>query len=136
MQLHELINKEEPKCLYCKTLCDFKMDGRASTPANPDAYYVEILTCTNKKCKEVFEIHGWEDTGEITDFVFSCKNIVIINKYPQLSGIAVGFNIGDKSNLWPKMFGGRVTINVPLFQVDFSDKKKLYKKLKTYLVFS
>ncbi len=134
MQLHELVDRDVPKCLYCHSQCDFKMEGRPSSLANPDPYFIEILTCT--KCKEVFEIHGWEDTGQINDFVFSCKDIVVINKYPQPSGTAVGFNIGNRSNLWPGMFSGDLTVNVPAFVVDFSDKKKLHKKLKTYLVFS
>lgn len=134
IKLHELINREDPRCLYCNYKCDFKMDGRASTVANPDSYFVEILTCI--KCKEIFEIHGWDDTAQITDFVFTCKKIVVLNKYPQSSGVAVGFNIGNRTNLWPQMFGGDATINVAPFDIDFSDKNKLHKKLKTYLVFS
>lgn len=136
MQMHELIDREDPRCLYCQSECDFKLEHRPDIiTLPPDTYYVEILTCI--KCKEIFEIHGYEDElTKITKFVFTCKNIVVINQYPQPSGIMVGFNIGDKSNLWPKTFSGHKTINIPTFEVNFSDKKKLHKKLKTYLVFS
>lgn len=136
MQLHELIDREDPKCLYCRVRCDLKVTGRNSSVAQPDPYTIEILTCTNIKCQEIFEIHSWDDDQRVSDFVFTCKDIVVINKYPQPSGTAVGFNIGDKSNLWPKMFSGHITTNIPPFKIDFSNKNKLYNKLKTYLVFS
>jgi hypothetical protein len=132
MQMHELIDREDPRCLYCKSECDIQLDGLPVSPRNAIAFNVDILTC--RKCKEVFEIHSWEnDPTEIADFVFSCKTISVMNKY---DGMYQGFHIGPRSNLWPSIFNVNNSTRVPPFAVDFSDKKKLFAKLKTYLVFS
>lgn len=130
--MHRLIDREGPRCLYCHTECDIKLDGIPQSNKNMVAFNVEVLTC--RKCKEVFEIHWWEeDPIEIADFVFTCKKIAVLYKY---DGMYAGFHVGNRSNLWPNIFKIIDTVDVPPFKVDFSDKKKLYKKLRTYLVFS
>jgi hypothetical protein len=111
-------------------VCDVKLDGTAITPINTVSRNIEILTCV--KCKEVFEIHWWEDC-DIDSFVFSCKDIAVLCVY---DGQYAGFHIGNIKNLWPSRHTQDDSIDIPFFEIDFSYKKILHEKLKTYLVFS
>lgn len=126
MQMHELIDRDDPRCLYCNNEVDLKLDGMGVALAT---YEVQILKC--RKCKEQFEIHesGVGNDTKIVAFVFTCKKIAIFYKYDE------GFMIGNHDLLWSnRSVNGHPWI-IP-FTIDFSDKKKLHKKLKTYLVFS
>lgn len=127
--MHELVDREDPRCLYCNSRCDLEMDGGFVAGIISITQEVQMLTC--RACKEKFEIHWVDDSGKITylDFVFSCKDIVVINRY-----VEKAFYIVDKRYLYKN---GRAcpTNPIPEFTVDFSDKKKLYEKLKTYRVF-
>jgi len=128
--MHELIDREDPRCLYCKSDCDIQL-GYGFLAATP-SYNVDILTC--RKCNERFEIHwlGDIDPTQITAFVFTCKKWVVFFKYD------AGFSIGGKELLWGNKSPhptSELKYILP-FEVDFSDKKKLQKKLKTYLTFS
>jgi hypothetical protein len=95
-------------------------------------FEVQILKC--QSCREIFEIHWTEDNENVvkfTGFVFSCKSIVVQSIY------ASGFGIGNKELLQPEQYEPQFAKSyIPEFVVNFSDKKKLHKKLKTYLVFS
>lgn len=129
--MHELIDRDDPKCLYCGHACDINLDGM--TILTTLQYDAEILTC--RKCKEIFEIHRIDDNGETKyiSFVFTCKDVVVYNRYGS------GFHIGGKEVLFKNWQQNRLRnfSNFILeFPVDFSDKKVLYKKLKTYLTFS
>lgn len=128
MKLHELINREEPKCLYCKSSCDYSLDGFGVGLASHD---VDILTC--QKCKEIFEVHTTTQPSgesEVDGMSFTCKDIVVVCSYEY------GFAIGGKEYLYPNWSANNTYQYLEPFPVDFSNKKKLYKKLKTYLVFS
>lgn len=133
MQMHELIDREDPKCLYCNSECDLSLDGNGIGLVS---YEIQMLKC--RKCGEQFEIHETShgNASMYKAFVFTCKNLVVFNEYGS------GFRIGDTDLLWSKDVSARAwkTPDDPVwivpFEVDFSDKKKLYKKLKTYLVFS
>lgn len=132
-RLHELIDREDPSCLYCKATCDLKQDGFFIAGTLSLYYEVQILTC--RKCHEIFEIHWIDDNGEtkFLCFVFTCKEIAVTDKYDE------GFHIGSKGILYDNWKGGISTYlgtEIPAFPVDFSNKRKLYNKLKTYLVFS
>jgi len=132
MKLHELIDREEPKCLYCKSDVDLSM----SSIGWPQ-YHVDSLTCKNKKCKAVFEVHAYEDLDNIVAFTFTCKDLCIRNNYA--SGVAVGtVLIGAHDLLYSKrgISAKYIELGTDSLSFDFSDKKKLYKKLKTYIVFS
>lgn len=129
MKMHELIDREDPKCLYCQSDFDIKLESDSSVSLNP-VYNIEILTC--QKCKEVFQIYWWDD-NDVDSFQFSCKEIVVLHTY---DGLYKGFHIGDKRALRPSHMQRNESVSVPEFFVDFSDKKKLHKKLKTYLIFS
>jgi hypothetical protein len=130
--LHELIDREKPSCLYCRGEFDIKQDGFFPGGITSLTYEVQMLTC--RKCDEVFEIHWVDDAGQLTwsGFVFTCNEVVVFHSY------ASGFYIGGIELLYQNWVGASAKLEncVPEFKVDFSDKKKLYKKLKTYLVFS
>ncbi len=143
--LHELIDREDPRCLYCNSDCDLKQDGiPMSMSSTNHTYEVQILTCRN--CQEIFEIHWYETDQQVTQyygFVFTCKDLLVFNMYlmKPYEDLDGAFCLGKRSkNLWkhhknkPANFPFRPRI--PPFPVDFSDKEKLYEKLKTYLVFS
>lgn len=128
---HKLIDREEPRCLYCNSECDIHLDGfAAATPS----YNVDILTC--RKCNENFEIYWLGDIEPIQtiSFIFTCKDVAVRYDYD------TGFLIGGHELLWKSTSRmKKSTLNaapVEPFDVDFSDKKKLYKRLKTCLVFS
>lgn len=128
--LHELIDRDDPSCLYCKSPCDLMQDGFLALTS---LYYeCQILTC--RKCKEIFEIHWVEDNGETryVAFVFTCKDIVVDYQY------ADGIHIGGRELLYHNKFGTKPITGgfLPAFPIDFSNKRKLHNKLKTYLVFS
>jgi hypothetical protein len=131
--MHELIDREDPRCLYCNSRCDIEQDGGFVAGMISLMQEVQILKCFN--CKEKFEVHWIDDAGTVTylEFVFSCKDIVVVNRYAENN-----FYIVDKKHLYnsKRPSGLPVTNPIPQFTVDFSDKKKLYEKLRTYRVFS
>lgn len=131
--MHELIDREDPKCLYCHSSCDFRHDGIGFNKGQ-SSFEVQILTCTN--CKEIFQIHWLEDEKSETtyySFLFSCNGIVVVNDYER------GMSVGGPELLWDNW---RLSNPIPSekfvshFRIDFSNKEKLYNKLKTYQVFS
>src|SRR5580698_876428 len=120
--MHELIDPNEPKCLYCNSDVDTGLSSEYLMNTGIRAN-VETLTC--KKCKETFQIYSTQGLDGITTiggFAFSCKKLRVFFSYL-------------KSNFYISKRGNDIT-NIPSFTVDFSDKKKLYEKLKTYIVFS
>jgi hypothetical protein len=140
MPLHELIDRENPKCLYCDTeFGSIRQIGDVMlAPIGSSAFGMrleaQILKC--QKCHEIFEIH-WTETqkNETTYqiFVFTCNGIVVVNWYQ------FGFVLGSEELLCAEEYytpSVKKENFIPEFPVDFSDKKKLHKKLKTYLVFS
>lgn len=135
--LHELIDRESPKCLYCNTECNIGKDGEFIMRGS-ESYDVDLLTC--RSCNEVFEIHSMQHadgTTEYNAFLFSCKELCIFCSY-----ITNEFYIGNHRDM---PYAGyydlilqakRWKTCLPSFEVDFSNKDKLYEKIKTYLLFS
>lgn len=121
MQLHTLIDREDPKCLYCGSDCDISLCGVAPIFGN-SITDEETLAC--RSCLEYFTITSKASYAGTTyiSFIFSCEDLVITCLYDQ-----------DILNLKRKKLDG---INIPTFKIDFSNKKELYKKFKTYLIFS
>jgi hypothetical protein len=121
--LHELIDRDDPKCLYCHSgiVYELKSEWLPATPLKID---VELISCN--KCKEVFKIHsiqGADGHTEYNGMTFTCKGYHVFFNY-----IESYFDISDEK--------GKHIVAIPSFTVDFSDKSKLYEKLKTYLIFS
>ncbi len=131
--LHELIDKEDPRCLYCNLECNIHLDGLPFKASTGLSFNVEILNC--RSCDETFEIYTEENTvGEktYTSFVFSCNGIVVLCDYDKET-----FLLGNKNMLWKNLNKKQAkATTIPSFEIDFSNKKKLYKKLKTYVTFS
>jgi len=134
---HEIIDRDDPRCPYCQG--DFDLDMKGEWIArSQNRYDVEVLTC--QKCKEKVEIHSIQTIdGEtvINTFTFTCKDLCILHVYAGKT-----FWIGGLSLLYDSLDNQMATsatepmVKLPAFDVDFSDKEKLWKKLKTYLVFS
>ena len=135
MKPHKLIDREKPECLFCKS----DVNLHISSVGYP-AYTVDSLTCRNKKCKTIFEIHAYEDSDyedNVVAFTFTCKDLCIRNNYA--TGAAVGtVLIGAHDLLYSKrgISAPYIELGIDSLSFDFSNKKKLYKKLKTYVVFS
>lgn len=133
--MHELIDKEDPRCLYCGSECDFKVYGidlAAVQPLPVISSDAEMLDC--RSCKERFIIHSDQTpTGETVyqRFFFSCKDLMVAHHYDK--DMFAIFRITKSKK---KSLPDNSAIWVPSFEVDFSDKKKLHKKLETYVVFS
>ncbi len=129
--LHELIDPNEPKCLYCNqefldsatSLRSGRYSGHGVyTPMT--RYDAETFYCVD--CKETFEIHslqGSDGYTTYTGFSFTCKGYNIFNNY-----IEKYFDISDKK--------GKHITAIPEFPANFSSRKKLHEKLKTYILFS
>lgn len=131
--MHELIDQEDPRCLYCQSEVDIHLDGLPVKGNAGISFNVETLTC--RSCGETFEIYS-EDypSGKTvyTSFLFSCKDICVLHDYDKKE-----FTIGNINLLWKNLNKDTsFDVNITVFNIDFSDKKKLYKKLKTYVTFS
>lgn len=121
--MHELIDREDPHCLYCNGKCDIALEGKL-LPASSTTYDTETLTC--QECNERFCIDNIQnEKGETTyiAFSFTCKKYNVVFLYT------------DKAfDLYTRK--GKHITTLPVFEVDFSDKNKLYDKLKIYVLFS
>jgi hypothetical protein len=126
--LHELIDPDEPKCLYCnRAILDNATAIRSSSIYGVRSimkYDTETLYCVD--CKETFEIHSLQREDGYTTyegFSFTCKGYSIFNNYGEKY-----FDISDKK--------GKHITAIPEFPANFSSRKKLHEKLKTYILFS
>lgn len=123
--LHELVDREDPKCLYCGKQCEVSLEGTRLSGSNLIEDH-DILLCRSLNCRERFRIDSIQHPDGETEFVgfhFTCKGYLINYKYDEKE-----FEIADRSRK-------RICV-CPPFEVDFSDKNKLYEKIKTYIVFS
>lgn len=104
-------------CLYCNTTCIVDQESEWSRAFK--------VTKTSKWscyfCKETFIIKGIEDEDP-DSLSFTCKDITVYVRY-KVNDIVISKKITD-------------LVTIPNFNIDFSDKEKLYNKLSTYLLFS
>jgi hypothetical protein len=124
MKMHELIDRFDPVCLYCGTRCITTLEGTRLQTGEIEDH--DILQC--QKCREIFRVESIQNPeGETryTGFQFTCNKLRIIYKYDEEK-----FRISDLNDR------NKEPIVIPTFEVDFSDKKKLHEKLKTYILFS
>lgn len=133
--MHELIDQEDPKCLYCGGQCSISLEGyKAPLGCSDDR---EILTCN--LCGEVFTIFSMQSSEGETSyyaFSFSCKDITVIYSYNDKK---FGLFCHKKTEPMIDEDGSiedTSPTKVSVFKVDFSDKNKLYNKLKIYALFS
>ena len=118
MELHNLIDIDNPICLYCKSYCDIFQNATEYPPLVSNTY-----TC--QKCKEKFIIY-FVDGSEIkfTGFQFTCNEYDVWLSYKEKK-----FAIKKKDTPADRMW-------VPYFDFNFSEKDKLYQKLKVYVLFA
>lgn len=125
----KLFDEEQPACIYCKTLC-----GISSRTVANDGKIWTTNTYSCIECKETvntYVVDGLQTLFDplrkmpvCYDFRLSCNELVLwYGDNPE------NFLVGNRvmSVHWAK---------IPTFVTDFSDKNKLYRKLKTYLLFS
>lgn len=115
------------KCIYCKSRCNITNGSVGSL--YPTSVFSDYF-CTNEKCSEVFHFSYYEtEPIEIIFFTFSCNGIFVqlIDKYCV---------IGNNLLIWEYSPNDFEQHKIPLFNIDFSEKEKLYNKLKSYLVFA
>ena len=112
-------------CPYCRG--DFVMDGSGEHAYGPAVtHLVDTYTCV--ECSEVFEIH--QEDQENVSFLFSCNGIYVRYLVDRLL-------VSTDNKLQYKKLGMMAPhIVIPHFPIDFADKDKLTKKLRTYLLFS
>lgn len=131
MKVQDLLNQDHPQCLYCSSALEIKVVSDAAS--FPIYNSVTIYTCT--VCKEIFEIStAYSDLNEefntesIASIGLSCNDIsILINYIDNICYISHNMKHHDRLSY---------LVSVPIFELDFSNKDKLYQKLKTYLLFS
>lgn len=128
-QFLDQLDREHPACLFCQSTCCIN----SRTMANQaDLFTTETYSCA--ECKETFYVYSQDAFGALFDHSkkmpicydvrFSCNELSF-----WYSDDPDHFLLGNnkKSVHWMK---------IPPFMVDFSDKDRLYRKLKIYLLFS
>lgn len=120
MLLYELIDLEYPICLYCKHSVTYSTYSEIDkiSGAIDQVYNIKC-----NKCPERFEIfvRTLYDKYICSTFLFTCLNFNI-SDYP-LDG-KFRIQLSHSNPIW-----------VPAFNIDFSDKNKLFEKLSTYIFF-
>lgn len=109
MFLHEA--NEIDKCLYCSS--DLEIQYKNWQDSVGDT----ILKCNS--CGEEIRFYNFLSVKVV---LVSCKDLFIICDFSDVYQVA-------NASLTSK------TVEIPIFDVNFSDKEKLYSKLKTYLTF-
>lgn len=117
---HTVINEDNPYCFYCKSECYIKVSSTYSS--------IDNFTSFNCKfCNERFVIYNLHNYDElVSSFEFTCKDFSVHIYY-----------ITENFSLRKLNYKEKIWINdLHNVKFDFSDKEKLYNKLKTYLMFS
>ena len=119
------INIENPTCLYCNSPCSLESQDQTG-----GKYINHKHTCS--VCSEYYTIffetnHYYDIDRYYYNFNFSCKEFLV-----SMSNDPDSLSIRNRKavSLRPGW------VRVPPFHISFSDKDKLYEKLKTYLLFS
>lgn len=123
METHKLIDPEDPKCIFCKSPCFVSGAGWS-----PD-YFIDKYECINKQCREEFAVHRKKDKPPYA-FDFTCGPLMVVHHY-------------DTNYLvlrrWTDITTESATdnpIGIPYFDMDFTDKEALIRKLQTYMLFA
>jgi hypothetical protein len=109
----EKINFNRPECLYCKSICEADTGGEAM---------MVMTTYDCKLCGDYFTIVKVASDKELS---FTCKEFCIFHYND-----ANEFEVDNTDGLTHDR------IKIPVFDIDFSDRERLYEKLKTYLIFA
>lgn len=119
MEFHNLLADNNYNCLYCQGRCDM-----SSTSIGYPALIIEAYSC--QKCQEVFETEHIDNN--YYGFAFTCNGLKAFYNYQvnQFGLSKVNFDIKIRNNL----------VWVPYFDINFSNKQDLFKKIKTYTTFA
>lgn len=119
------VDIENPICLYCKSPCTQEIQDLTG-----GKYINHRHTCSI--CSEYYTLFFETNHSDDVDryyynFNFSCSEFLVsMSNNPD----AISIRNRNTSSLRPGW------VRVPLFHISFSNKDKLYEKLKTYLIFS
>jgi hypothetical protein len=116
---------EDPHCLYCHGECETKV--HTHRPSTGRIYTDYIFYCN--PCKEMYEVLSEGNEEYVYGFSFTCNDISVFNSENETFDIT-GTDLSQDGN------GNGQSLSIHFFKIDFSNKIKLYQKLKTYLVFS
>ena len=105
-----LINPNMPRCVYCRNMCQ---------ESGINNIYTIRYSCMS--CLEYIRLYFDGQTNTPVLLHLSCENMLI--EFTNMSK-SIKFKTDQD---W---------ITIPQFEIDFSDKEKLYNKLKTYMVFA
>ena len=107
------INVNCPTCLYCHEQCSKTYENTSFIK-----YKCQI-------CNEIIILYGTIDVN------FSCLDFLI-----NTTLFENDFKIEKCEDIQNKKYiSSDKWISIPQFEIDFSNKEKLYNKLKTYMVF-
>lgn len=112
-------NLDHRSCFYCQG--DFSVSCKGEHYAPGNQTFTDTYICT--ECAETFVVYSLND--ELTAFQFTCNNIWI---YIFIEQNKLHMNVLDVESA--------PSVEMPAFVPDFSDKDKLFNKLRTYLIFS
>ena len=121
---HNLIDPENPKCLYCHNLITTIV--RDSQSIIGTGLYQDNETFICLYCKEHFIIITYLDSNNETEYIafgFTTENYAIYHWYELKE-----FEIMDRKK-------EKFITSLSLFDVDFSDKEKISNKIDIYLTF-
>jgi hypothetical protein len=107
-----IFNFDLPLCLFCQNYLEIN-----NTSSNNLSF--DRFICTN--CNEIFCFGYYNDT--LTNMSFTCLNIEVTIYSSKPHYTISSARIVDN-------------IHIPAFNIDFSDKNKLFEKLHTYIIFS
>jgi hypothetical protein len=118
-QTKTIINSDHPACLYCNK----EISAIETSNKWAGSFQKREMKLYCDSCDEFFTLSGLED--EDADYLkFTCKSITV----------HVHFNTNyillDKNNDFEN------ATQIVKFEMNFSDKEKLYNKLSTYIIFS
>lgn len=118
------ITLDDPNCLYCNELCtvNVQSEWHVSTQS-----FTDIIVFSCASCGEKFKIYD----EYVRSFLFTCKDLMVHIFYE-----TENFNIGMINSKLIQSDSAAWINNLDNVNFDFSDKEKMYKKLKNYLIFS
>ena len=103
----------EPKCLYCHNKCDLY----SKTENN----FTQTASLFCRFCKESYRVQEFHSMGPLEYTIYiTCNDIIL----------------GITENKEIVIYRGDSSVVIPEFELDLSDKDKLFEKLKIYFNFA
>jgi len=119
------ITIDNPNCLYCNSLCEVSARSEWDIPTQSFTEDITIFNCTS--CGEKFKIYD----EYVRSFLFTCKDLMVHIFYE-----TENFNISALNSKLVQSENAVWINDLDNVNFDFSNKEKMHKKLKNYLIFS